>query len=122
MAFTYNLTSDDETERLISEVRLELGDTTAGDGVLPGGANFTDLEISHYLTQYDNSVAQTVAKLAGIIVSKWSTVVDVSVGPRSENLSQVAAQWAEKAKALQGAVSPSGSVLGYFGVARARRC
>jgi hypothetical protein len=120
VAFTYHLTSDDETERLISEVRLELGDTVEGDGVLPDGGNFSDAEISHYLSQYDNSVAQVVAKLAGVLVSRWSSVVDVSVGPRSESLSQVAAQWAKRAETLQ-ATAGSGSAIGYFGVARARR-
>ena len=54
--FTYNLDSSDETIARIAAVRLELGDTVFDQGVKPGGSNFTDAEISYWLTQESDDV------------------------------------------------------------------
>lgn len=118
MAFTYNLASSDETVRLISQVRLELGDNILSSGVLPSGANLQDEEISHYLTINDNDVAATVTALAGVLHRHWASAVDVQVGQRRESLSQAAARWEKIAAGGQGAAGSSfvthlGRVDGY---------
>jgi hypothetical protein len=96
MSFTYVLTTD------IGKVRLELGDTTVGNGILPGGENLRDEEINLYLTQNGNDVNLTVGALASVLARRWATVSDVSVGPRSESLSQISKAWERQAASLAG--------------------
>jgi hypothetical protein len=98
--FNYNLASSDSAIVLISKVRLELGDTVRGTGILPSGANLQDEEISLYLTAYDNDIAQTVGALAGVLSRHWAGMADVAVGPRKESLSQVAEAWTKHANAI----------------------
>ncbi len=109
MAFTYNLASADASIVLISRVRLEIGDTVNSAGVLPDGGNLTDAEIQLYLTQNGGDVALTVSSLAGVLARRWATVADVSVGPRSESLSQIAKAWERQASTL-----PGGEAYGAF--------
>jgi hypothetical protein len=96
MSFTYVLTTD------VGKVRLELGDTTPGSGILPNGENLRDEEINHYLTQNGGDVNLTVGALASVLARRWATVADVSVGPRSESLSQIAKAWERQASSLAG--------------------
>lgn len=102
MSFTYTLTSADERTAAIARVRLELGDTVSGAGVLPSGANLSDEEIGVFLDEYANDSALAVNALAGVLARQWATMADVTVGPRSERLSQVSAAWERQAKALAG--------------------
>lgn len=102
MSFTYTLASSDATTAAIARVRLEIGDTVSGAGVLPDGSNLTDEEITVYLTQTGNDVALTVSALAGVLARRWATLADVTVGPRSEKLSQVAQAWERQAATLAG--------------------
>ncbi len=102
MAFTYTLGSSDATTAAIARVRLEIGDTVSGAGVLPDGSNLSDEEITVYLTQTGNDVALTVSALAGVLARRWATLADVTVGPRSEKLSQVAQAWERQAATLAG--------------------
>ena len=112
MAFTYTLGSADATTAAIARVRLEIGDTVSGAGVLPDGSNLSDEEITVYLVQHSNDVALTVSALAGVLARRWATVADVTVGPRSEKLSQVAQAWERQAAASTG--SAGGAALGSF--------
>ena len=102
MAFTYTLASSDATIAAIARVRLEIGDTVSGAGVLPDGSNLSDEEITVYLVQTSNDVALTVSSLAGLLSRRWATLADVTVGPRSEKLSQVAQAWERQAATLAG--------------------
>jgi hypothetical protein len=94
--FTYFLTDT------LGQVRLELGDNTYGEGVLPDGRNFTDAEINYYLAQNENSVSRTVGALASVLARRYAMVADVSVGPRSESLSQISKAWERQASLLAG--------------------
>lgn len=107
MAFTYNLASPDETIKLISQVRLELGDNILNSGVLPSGANLQDEEISHYLSANGNDTASAATALAGVLHRHWANAVDVQVGQRRESLSQAAARWEKIAAGGQGAAGAS---------------
>ena len=95
--FSYLLDSDDGETAAIARVRLEIGDSVEGAGVLPDGGNLSDEEIAVFLTQYANDVALTTAALAGVLARRWSVLADVTVGPRSEKLSQVAQAWERSA-------------------------
>ena len=115
MSFTYDISSSNPTQAAISRVRLEIGDTVQGAGVLPDGGNLTDEEITVYLTRCNNDVDQTVSFLAGVLARRWATVADVSVGPRSESLSQVAKAWERQASLLAG-----GEAYGAFSMSPTR--
>lgn len=109
MGFSYVLNSSDATVAAIARVRLEIGDTTEDAGILPDGSNLSDEEITVYLTEYSSSIPQTVNAIAGVLSRRWATVADVSVGPRSESLSQVSKAWATVADKLGG--SEAGTVF-----------
>lgn len=87
------------TFQTIAHVRLQLGDTVEDEGVFPDGKNLSDEEIQFVLDQNDGNVHETVAELARIVARRWASVVDVSVGPRREMLSQAAKRWQELAEA-----------------------
>ena len=101
------------TSAAIARVRLEIGDTVEDAGVLPDGGNLSDEEITVYLDTYGSDVALTVNALAGVLARRWATVADVSVGPRSESLSQVSKAWASIADKLAG--SEAGTVFAIAG-------
>ena len=109
--FSYLLDSDDAETAAIARVRLEIGDTVEGAGVLPDGGNLSDEEIAVFLTQYANDVALATAALAGVLARRWSVLADVTVGPRSERLSQVAQAWERQAAALGGGATFGAFVL-----------
>lgn len=115
MSFTYDLSSNNATTAAIAHVRLELGDTVQNAGVLPDGGNLTDEEITVYLTRTSNDADQAVSFLAGVLARRWATVADVSVGPRSESLSQIAKAWERQASLLAG-----GEAYGTFSMSPTR--
>lgn len=102
MSFSYLLGSDDGRVAAIARVRLELGDSVLDAGVLPSGANLSDEEIGVFLDQFGNDAALAVNALAGVLARQWATLADVTVGPRSEKLSQVAQAWERQAQTLAG--------------------
>lgn len=94
--FSYDLTT------LVGQVRIELGDTTSGSGPKPDGGNFTDTEVEHFLTLAGSDVTLAVAQACSVLATMWSNVADLTVGPRSEKLSQIADRYAARAVALGG--------------------
>ena len=88
MTWTYDLSTD------VGKVRLRIGDTTSGTGILPDGSNLSDEEIGVVLDDNDDDIEATVADLAQIMAQRWATAVDVAVGPRRESLSQASKRWA----------------------------
>lgn len=115
MAFTYDLTATGD-DLNISKVRLELGDNTEDDGVLPSGANFQDAEIQVYLDATSDDIGQTVSALCTVLSRRWASVADVAVGPRRESLSKISQQWADRAKAPSQGAGVGGA---YFGIVAA---
>lgn len=87
---TYDLTSD------LGRVRFAIGDTVADAGVKPDGTNFSDEELDALLTS-EGSVAGAVAAALEALARMWASMVDITVGPRSERLGQVASQYATAA-------------------------
>lgn len=100
MTFTYDLTATGD-DLLVSKVRLEIGDTVNGTGVLPGAANLTDEEIQVLLDREDDDVMRATAAACELLARHWSRRADIAVGPRKESFSQVAASWREEAKRLR---------------------
>lgn len=96
MTFTYVLSTD------IGKIRLELGDTsaTAGAGVKPDGTNLTDEEIQVWLTR-EGAVMPAAAAGCEALARMWARVANITVGPRREDLGQVAKAWTEQAKSLR---------------------
>ena len=98
MTFSYNLASTNAAILAISKVRLELGDTVANAGVRPDGSNLTDEEISVWLTEESDDISQTVARAAAALANIWTVVASLTVGPRREELGNIAKAWADRAK------------------------
>lgn len=101
MTFTYDLASSDADEVLVSKVRLEIGDTVSGTGVLPTGSNLTDEEITVWLDDEDSDVMRAAARACEALSRHWTNYANYSDGPRREDLGKVAAEWAAKAKSLR---------------------
>jgi hypothetical protein len=114
MTFTYDLASVDEDELLISKVRLELGDTTSGEGVKPSGGNFSDEELAIWLEEESNHVMHTVIRACLTLGRMWTNVANLTVGPRREELGKVAEGWLKNATSLTdqyGAPTGAGSAF-----------
>lgn len=95
MAFSYDLTTD------VGKLRLEIGDTTTGVGVRPDGTNFTDAELGYFLGQEGAVVGRAAARACEVLARSFAGLVDLSVGPRKESLSQAAKAYAERAVELR---------------------
>ena len=95
MAFTYY--GDRSTD--LDKVRFNIGDTVNGGGPLPSSGNFTDAELSALISEAGSVDAATALALDAIAV-RWNLYANITVGPRREELSQIAdafrataAQW-----------------------------
>lgn len=93
------VTADIDTN--IGKVRFEIGDSSIGQGVLPGGANFDDSEVQYALTQSGENVKPAAAILAGIAAARWaSQPQSFSVDGLSLNRGDAAARFREMAARL----------------------
>jgi len=110
--FTTLLTTD------IGKVRLELGDRVEGAGVKPDGANLTDEEIQVWIDR-EGSVMTAAAAACEVLARMWSTVANLSLGPRSESLGDVAKAWQARGKELREQYGGAGAGMG-FAIAASR--
>jgi hypothetical protein len=96
MIFSYDLTTD------IGKVRLEIGDTSdvSGKGVKPDGTYLRDDEIQILLTR-EGTVGRASAAACEVLARMYARFVNITVGPRSEQLSQASAAYAAQAKELR---------------------
>ena len=101
MTFTYDLASEDAQEKLVSRVRLELGDTTENDGVRPDGSNLSDEEIQIWLDEEGGHVGRAAAAACGALARIWARQADIAVGPQRVAYSSISKQWAEQEKSLR---------------------
>ena len=90
MTFTYTLTTD------VGKVRFELGDGVANSGVRANGSNLTDEEIQ-MLIDRELSVLGATAAACEMLARDWAKMSSISVGPRSESIGKVSAEWASRA-------------------------
>lgn len=101
MTFTYDLASADEAIAALSQVRLELGDTTAGQGVRANGANLADEELTVMLDREGGDVMRATAAACEMLSRDWSRVASTTVGPRSQQFGTIAEQYAKRAATLR---------------------
>lgn len=101
MTFTYSLASADATIAALSQVRLELGDTTAGQGVRANNANLSDEELTVMLERESSNVMRTVAAACEMLSRDWSRVASTTIGPRSQQFGAVAGEYAKRAATLR---------------------
>ncbi len=110
MAYTYVLNHPDPAIAKVSRFRFELGDTVLGAGIKPDGTNFTDEELQIWLDDADGIITDAIPVAAATLARMWTTVADITVGPRTEKLSQVAAAWASRASSgSEGVTGGSGA-------------
>jgi hypothetical protein len=105
------LTYDDALATDRDKVRFHLADTMASSGPRPSGGNFTDDEIAG-LVNAEGSWKRAVAAGLDRLAIEWGSYADITEGPHKENLSQIAARYAERAtewRKRHGASSAAGS-------------
>jgi len=95
MTFTYTVGTN------LGNVRMALGDTVSGTGVLPSGANFTDEEINE-IVDTEGTWQKAVAHLCEILANRWATSVNFSADGVSVSRSDVARAWKEQAAMWRG--------------------
>jgi hypothetical protein len=95
VTFSYTLTAD------VGKVRLEIGDTVSGSGVRSSGANLTDEEIQVWLDAEDDDVMLAAARACEMLARDWAKAASIQLGPRREQLSDVAKAWERQAQALR---------------------
>lgn len=101
MTVTYDLASANSTVLLISRLRLEIGDTTLNQGVKPDETNFADAELQIFLTRAGNDIEHAAALACDVLANTWARLADIEIGPRRENLSQVAKRYEARSKAYR---------------------
>lgn len=90
MTFIYDLTTD------TGKLRLEVGDTTEDRGPRPDMANFSDEEMTHFLSE-EGTVGRAAARACEVLATEWSRKAGSErLGPRSFSRSQ-AKSFAEEA-------------------------
>lgn len=104
MAFSYDLESTDNQILLISQVRLEIGDTVEDSGVRPDGSNLSDAEILIWLGRTSNSIAGAAALASDALSRMWAGVRDVEDIGSKDKASQVSQAWASLAIGLRGSI------------------
>jgi len=82
VSFTYDTATD------IGKIRFAIGDVTSGAGIKPDGTNFSDEEIQLLLTREGNWGAAAAACCETLSVW-YARVVNISVGPRREDLGAI---------------------------------
>lgn len=89
MSFTYSSTAltAGGTAQTVATYRLAIGDTVAGAGVLPDGANYADEELLYFANN-----GGTVAIFAAL-ARTWARLSDIQAGPLKQSYSQVAKAW-----------------------------
>jgi hypothetical protein len=98
MSFNYDLASADPAIVLISEVRLELGDTEAGQGVKPNQSNLSDEEIQRWLTAENSDVMRATGRAVLALANWWATFVkSITTGPYKEDYGNISDAWAKRA-------------------------
>jgi hypothetical protein len=95
VTFSYTLTAD------VGKVRLEIGDTVSGSGVRSSGANLTDEEIQVWLDAESDDVMLAAARACEMLARDWAKAASIQLGPRREQLSDVAKAWERQAQALR---------------------
>jgi len=93
MAITY--IGDLSTDR--DKVRFYLQDTVEASGPKPSEGNFTDAEVDG-LINLEGSWQRAVAAGLEALAVAWSRYADLTVGPRKESLSQIAARYQKLAE------------------------
>ena len=93
MTFTYDFAS----ERSISRVRLAIGDTVEGSGVLPDSKNYSDEEIQEILDEVGNDIDAATFIFLKALSNAWGHYADVTIGPRKEALSDIGFHYARRA-------------------------
>lgn len=114
MTFTYDLTEADADLLLISQVRLELGDTVSGSGVRPNNVNLSDEELWSWLESESYDIQRTVGRAAMALSNMWASApTSKSAGPYSVSYKDISNAWAKRASELGVEV---GGIAGFGGL------
>lgn len=111
MAITYDITQTSGTVASISQVRLALGDTVLNSGVLPGGVNFSDVEVTYFYTA-EGSIKGATAAAAETLSRAWANQANTKAGPLAKDYASVSKQWASFAATIRAETGGGYAVFG----------
>ena len=94
MTFTYDFLDN----RNVARVRLAIGDTVENEGVLPGGANYSNEEIETILLEVSNDIDAATFIFLKALSNAWGHYADITIGPRKEALSDIGFHYAKRAQ------------------------
>lgn len=101
MSFNYDLSSSDAAIALISGVRLRIGDTRNGDGPRRDGTNYSDEEITYFLSSNSDDPNAAAAQACDYLAADWASMTDVTIGDYSRKASTTAAAWLARATLIR---------------------
>lgn len=82
----------------IGQIRLLIGDDTENVGVLPNSANFTDAQITYFMSRVGGSVVATAGALCSNLAKRWATLPQsFSADGLSINRGDMVAKWQQMA-------------------------
>lgn len=101
--FTYDINSTDPTLLIISKIRLDIGDTVEGNGVVPPKkTNYTDDEIWYYYSDTEKANSdfdEAVALIFDNLAVRWSGLEkDVTVREYDIDTKGIAENYRKMAK------------------------
>lgn len=110
MSFTYSSTNLSSN---LARVRLAIGDTTSGTGPRPDGSNFTDEELSVFITDavaaggtWRNAVPPILRILANQYAAAAKKTDDAEI---SEDLTQTSRELRQQAKEFEANITSAGA-------------
>jgi len=106
---TYTYDSSLLSSSALYQTRLQIGDNSEGNGILPGGANYDDDEISFVLSEFGDDVLSASIQLLENAATKWSTLADSRLGPQAVNYSDISKALASRAQTLREKGSTDGT-------------
>jgi hypothetical protein len=91
MTFTYDITTT------IGQLRLRIGNTVETAGSRPNGLGYSDEELQYFLDSAGGSIGISMANVFETLAAEWSSLADLTLGPRREAFSQVAEAFRKRA-------------------------
>lgn len=84
----------------LDKLRFEIGDTEQSAGILPSGANISDVTLAAILTA-EGSVGAAAVRVCDAMARHWRRMANISVGSRREDLGSIADGWQKSADELR---------------------
>ena len=117
MSFTYQISASG-TALAVARIRLDIGDTTSGEGVRVDGGNFSDEELLDLYGREGDSQPSASAKACEVLAVEWARKATETAGPLRTEYSKVSASYRALAKDFRTTAGFGGAVTAGAGLMR----